>query len=155
MKPMALALFLAVAAMTLSCARKEATAVAEAEEDTEGKGPLVRRFRIGSAVDGDGVVTIETDAFKQGEGIHISFVVKNVAKDTPIRVAWRDAANRQVAEEQKPLPSDGMVTFTLKDGASLAAGDYVVEFTRAEATASGGWAPLGTKTFKIGPRTAP
>ena len=155
MRRMAVALYLVMAAMTFSCSRKEATAVAEAEEDTTGKGPLVRKFRIGSAVDGDGIVTLETDAFRQGEGIHISFVVKNVPKDTPIRVAWRDAANQQIAEEQKPLPSDGTVSFTLKDAATAAPGDYIVEFTRAEATASGGWAPLGTKTFKIGPKTAP
>ena len=155
MKPMALALFLAMAAMTFSCTKKEATAVAEAEEDTAGKGPLVRKFRIGSAVDGDGVVTRETDAFQQGEGIHISFVLKNVPKDTPIRVVWRDAANQQVAEEQKPLPADGVASFTLKDAATVAPGDYIVEFTRAESTATGGWAPLGTKTFKVGPKIAP
>jgi len=155
MRRMALALFLVMAAITFSCTKKEATAVAEAEEDTTGKGPLVRKFRIGSGVDGDGIVTIETDAFQQGEGIHISFVVKNVPKDTPIRVAWRDAANRQIFEEEKPLPSNGTVSFTLKDAAALAPGDYVVEFTRVEDTASGGWAPLGTKTFKVGPKISP
>lgn len=152
MRTMALALLLAVSTTTLGCSKEPGGPGGSAEESTEGKGPLVTKFRIGPTVDSDGLVTRETDSFQQGGGIHISFVVKNVPKDTPIRVAWRDAARRDIAEEQKPLPSNGFVSFTMKDAASAAPGDYIVEFSRAEASAVGGWAGLGTKTFKVNPK---
>ena len=154
MRTMALALLLAVSTTTLACSKETPGGATgqPAEESTEGKGPIVTKFKIGPTVDADGIVTRETDSFQQGDGIHISFVVKNVPNDTPIRVVWRDAARRDLAEEQKPLPSNGVVSFTMKDAASAAPGDYVVEFSRAEASAVGGWAGLGTKTFKVNPK---
>lgn len=153
MRRMALALVLAVSTMTLGCSKETpGGSTKSAEPSTEGKGPIVTKFRIGPVVDGDGIVTRETDAFKQGEAIHLSFVVKNVPKNTPIRVVWRDSARRDIAEEQKPLPSDGAVSFEMKDAGNLASGEYVVEFSRGEASAPGGWGGLGTKPFTMGPK---
>ena len=97
-------------------------------------------------------MTRESDSFVQGDAIHISFEVKNVPKGSPIRVVWRDSAKQELAKEEKPLPSKGAIVFEMKDAASLAPGDYVVEFSRPEPAAREGWSNLGTKTFKVGPR---
>lgn len=156
MRKMAPALLLAVSTLTLGCSKETPATPGgsgrSAEVSTENEGPLVTKFRIGPTIDADGLVSREADTIQPGEGVHISFVVENVPKDTPIRAVWRDAALRDISEEQKPLPSNGFVSFTMKDAATLAPGDYVVEFSRAEPAAPSGWGSLGTKTFKVGPR---
>lgn len=149
MRTAALALFLAVSTMILGCTKEGADS---SGESTEGKGPLVTKFRMGPLAGGDGTVTREGDSFQHGEPIHISFEVKNVPKASPIRVVWRDSARQEISKEEKPLPSKGAIAFALKDTGNLAPGDYVVEFSRAEPAAPQGWAGLGTKTFKVGPK---
>jgi hypothetical protein len=96
--------------------------------------------------------TRETDSFQQGEAVHISFEVRNVPRGSKIRVVWSDAARRVIAEEEKPLPSNGAVSFEMKDAGSLAEGEYMVEFFRADPSAARGWGFLGTKPFKVGPK---
>lgn len=154
MRTMALALVLAVSMMTLGCTKKEGSAGSQ-EPARKETGPYMTKFRIGPVVGADGIVTRETDSFQHGEAIHISFEVKNVPDGTPIRVTWTDSTRRQLSEEVKPLPSNDAVSFEMKDAGSLAPGEYVVEFSRAEPSAPKGWGGLGTKPFKVGPNPSP
>jgi hypothetical protein len=100
-------------------------------------------------------VTREASFFQNGEPVHVSFEVKNVTPGSAIRVVWSDSTRRVIAEEEKRLPSDGAVSFEMKDAGSLAEGDYAVEFFRAEPSAARGWGFLGTKLFKVGPKPTP
>lgn len=154
MRTMALALVLTVSMMNLGCTKKEGPAGSQ-EPGRKETGPYMTKFRIGPVVDADGIVTKETDAFKQGESIHISFEVKNVPDGTRIRVLWADSSKREISEEVKPLPSNDAVTFEMKDAGSLAPGAYVVEFSRAEPSAPKGWGGLGVKPFTVSGNPSP
>ena len=145
---MAIILMLAVGASALGCGEKKTGE----ESRSTPSGPYMTKFRIGRAVASDRRVTVETDSFRQGDPIYISFEVKNVPPKSQARVVWSDSFKKKISEEQKPLASGaGAVSFEMKDAANVAPGDYLVEFFYGDREgAPEKWWWLGSKGFQVG-----
>jgi hypothetical protein len=150
-KQMAMALLLVIGASALACGEKKTTGGAS---DSGPAGPRVAKFRIGSAATSDGIVTIETDSFRQGDTVYISFEEKNVPSQSRAKVVWSDASKRKISEEQKPLESgSGAVKFQLKGTADLAIGDYLLELYYGDPGPPEKWSWLGSKSLRVGPKS--
>src|ERR1700693_1208181 len=116
---MAMTLIFAVGASFLSCGEKTTGEAA----DSGPSGPHVAKFKIGAVVASGGIVTIETDSFRQGDPISISFEVKNPPPKSQARVVWSDSSKRKISEEEKqPASGTGAVSFQMKGAPDLGAG---------------------------------
>jgi hypothetical protein len=156
-KPMTIALVFAIGASALGCGEKKAGAGGGgggAPDSGGGTGPRITKFRFGSGADGNGIVTNETESFRPGESVYVSFEVKNVPAKAQLKTVWNDSSKKKISEEQKaPASGSGAVSFQLKGGPSLADGDYMVEFFYGDPDpAPGKWTFLGTKSFRVGPK---
>ncbi len=156
MKAMTIALVLAIGATALGCGEKKAGGAGgggSASDSGGGSGPRITKFRFGSGVDGNGIVMSETESFRSGETVAVSFEVKNVPAQSQVKAVWNDSTKKKISEEQKPPSGSGFVSFQLKGGPSVPDGDYVVEFFYGTPDpAPGKWTFLGTKSFKVGPK---
>lgn len=150
MKRMTIALILAVGASALGCGEK----TTGGGSDSGASGPHVAKFKIGHAAPSDGVVTVETDTFRQGDPISISFEVKNLPPKSQARVVWNDSSKRKISEENKqPASGTGAVSFQMKGAPDLEVGDYLVELFYGDPDpAPGKWTSLGTKSIRVGPK---
>ena len=150
MRHMAMALILVIGASALACGEKTTGGAADSGG---GTGPRVAKFRIGQAVAPDGIVTLETDSFHQGDPVYVSFEVKNLPTKSPARVVWSGPGKKMISEEEKPISDKGAVSFQMKAAPDLEVGDYIVElFCGDTGAAPGKWTSLGTKGFRIGPK---
>jgi len=149
-KPMAMTLILAVGASFLGCGEKTTGGAS----DSGPSGPHVAKFKIGPVVASGGIVTIETDSFRRGDPISISFEVRNPPPKSHARVVWSDSSKRKISEEQKqPASGTGAVSFQMKGAPDLGVGDYLVELFYGDPDpAPGKWTSLGTKSFRVGPK---
>jgi hypothetical protein len=147
-RPTAIALAFVLGASAMGCTAKETGGA------HEPAGPYVTKFRMGHAVASDGTLTIEGDAFAPGDPIFMSFEVKKVPPKSPVKVVWSGPSKTEISQEQKPVASGtGAVSFEMKDTASLAAGDYLVEFFAQDPGGMPGkWSSLGHKPFRVGPK---
>jgi hypothetical protein len=150
-KPMAIAFVLAVGASALGCGEKTTGGAS----DSGASGPYLAKFKIGQAAASDGIVTLETDSFHQGDSIFISFEIKNLPPKSQARVVWSDSSKRKVSEDQTHPASDtGAVSFQMKGAPDLEVGDYVLELFYGDPNpAPGKWTFLGTKNFRVGQRS--
>jgi hypothetical protein len=148
--PIAKALLLVVVASALGCGEKTTGGAS----DSGPPGPHVAKFKIGAVVASGGIVTIETDSFRQGDPISISFEVKNPPPKSQARVVWSDSSKRKISEEQKqPASGTGAVSFQMKRAQDLEVGEYLVELFYGDSDpAPGKWTSLGTKSFRVGPK---
>lgn len=141
-------LVLALAAGTLACGEKTAGGGAPV---SRGTAPGMAKFRIGPAAGSDGIVTVETDSFHQGDSVKISYEVKNVPPKSQTKVVWSDSSKAKISEEQKAISADtGSVNFEMKGAKDLPTGQYIVEFFYEDPQISGKWIFLGSKNFQVG-----
>jgi hypothetical protein len=149
---MAMTLILVFGASALGCGGK--TGEKRGASDSGATGTRVAKFRIGPAVAPDGIVTLETDSFHQGNSVNVSFEVKNAPPKSQARVVWSDSSKRKISEEQKvPEPGTDAVSFQMKGAQDLEVGDYLVElFYGSPDPPPGKWTSLGTKNFHVAPK---
>lgn len=145
MKPLAIALVLVLGASALGCGEKSTGGASE----SGASGPHVTKFRIGRGATSDGIVTVETDSFHQGDPIYVSFEVKNVPSKFQARVVWSDSSKRKISEEEKQAGSGSTVSFQIKGAADLVMGDYLVELFYGEPGTPVKWTWLGSKNFRV------
>jgi hypothetical protein len=160
-RPLTIALVFAIGASALGCGEKKAGegggGGGGGAADSGGTGTRITKFRFGTGVDSNGVVINETESFRPGESVCVSFEVKNVPAKSQVKAVWNDSSKKKVSEEQKPPGSgSGAASFQLKGGPGVPEGDYVVEFFYGDPDpAPGKWTFLGTKAFHVGPKRTP
>jgi len=156
LKPVAFLLVLAVGASAWGCGEKKTggtsgSGASQASGAPEGSGPRVMKFRIGRSAASDGIVTIETDSFGQGDPVYVSFEIKNLPAKSQAKVVWSDSSKMKISEEQKqPASGSNAVSFQMKAAADLAMGDYIVDLFCGDPGSSAKWTWLGSKSFKVG-----
>ncbi len=151
MRPMAIALTLALGAGAVGCGEKTTGGGAPESVRT---GIYMTKFRIGHTVAPDRTVTVETDSFGQGDPIYVSFEVKNVPAKSVARVVWSDSSNKKLSEEQKPLASGtGAVSFEWKGARDLPIGSYYAQFFYGSpGEVPEKWTNLGGHPIRVGPK---
>ncbi len=128
---------------------------------SEAAGPRPRSkdlyedaFRLGGTTSADGRVTTEKSVFNQGEPVYVSFIVQNAPSGAKARAVWTNLAKggAKVAEEDKALPGNGFVAFSLADTSQLEPGDYRLLKQLIDPARPGVQTNLGSADFKILPR---
>jgi len=114
------------------------------------------KFRIGKTAAPDGAVITEADKFTAGEPIYISFVIQNAPTGASARVVWkRIDGDVPMGEEQKPLQSNGFVSFAVKDTSAWQPGAYRVDKSLGSVSSGPSptpWKVIGSKDLTISPR---
>ncbi len=111
-------------------------------------------FRLGGTASADGHVTTEKSVFNQGEGVYVSFIVQNAPAGAKARAVWTSLAKggAKISEEEKPLPKDGFVAFSVADTSQWEPGDYRLLKQLIDPARPGVQTNLGSADFKILPR---
>ncbi len=158
MKTIRAAFAFSLALMCGACGGKGSGRSASGEASSQPRSKSTEtyedRFRIGKATSADGTATSETDKFAAGEPIYISFVIRNAPAGASAKVIWRRLdGNVLMAEEQKPLPPSGFVSFAVKDTSAWPPGAYRLEkmFGRNANAAQTSWKGIGSKNLTISP----
>jgi hypothetical protein len=158
---MTIALVLAIGASALGCGGEKTAGGggggggggSKAADSGGGGGPRITKFRFGSGVDGNGIVVNETESFRSGETVSVSFEVKNIPAPSQVKAVWNDSSKKKISEEPKLPAGSGFVSFQLKGGPTVPDGAYVVEFFYGTPDPPPGkWTFLGTKSFRVGPK---
>jgi hypothetical protein len=99
-------------------------------------------------------VTTEKSVFNQGEPVYVSFIVQNAPSGAKARAVWTSLAKggAKVSEEEKPLPQNGFVAFSLADTSQLEPGDYRLMKQLIDPSRPAVPTNLGSADFKIQPR---
>ncbi|HEY6066722.1 MAG TPA: hypothetical protein VIY96_11225 [Thermoanaerobaculia bacterium] len=154
MKTKTYTVLLLLLASSLACGGKETPGAAGGKPAPPPRptGPGLMEFRIGRGVAGGGKVTAETDSFRQGEPIIVSFEVANLPPNSSVKTVWADAAKKPIAEEEKVATTgNDKLSFEVKDSQALPEGNYVATFFYKD-PAKPNWSGLGEKPFRVGPK---
>jgi hypothetical protein len=90
----------------------------------------VENVMMGKKVSADGTILADDQAnkFAPGEPIYITMQVGTAFAGSPIKVAWYDANNQKVGEDQKTIAKhETQVSLQAKNASSWPAGDYRAE----------------------------
>jgi hypothetical protein len=148
---------LAVLSLALlpGCRQKESVSPAGAPPRSVNREIYEDQFRIGKTAGADGVAQNETNKFKTGEPIYVSFVIRNAPAGMSAKVIWKRLdGDRVMADDEKSLPSTGFVSFRVKDTSGWPPGAY--RLIKMVGGGSSGatpipWKGVGTMDLTISP----
>jgi hypothetical protein len=113
------------------------------------EAPVVelQRFRIGRTLGSDGLAAEETDVYKPGETVNVTFRIAHAPADSQAMVVFRKLPDQKVGEDRKALnPGTGDVAFAASETRRWSPGDYRVEMFLVHPMET---RLLGTHDFKI------
>jgi hypothetical protein len=114
---------------------------------SEAPAVELQRFRIGRAVGSDGLAAEETDVYKAGDSVNVTFRIAHAPVDSQAMVVFKKLPDQKIGEERKALnPGTGDVAFASGETRRWSPGDYRVDMYLVHNTET---RLLGTHDFKI------
>lgn len=111
-------------------------------------GPSLDRFRMGRDQASDGAVLTEVDRLIPSEKLFVSFVIRNPAPQSEVKVAWSNLkTSKVVAEETKALPASGLIWFEAAGAGTWERGGYRLEIALSSPGKPSG--AIGRKDFEL------
>ncbi len=111
-------------------------------------GPSLDKFRMGRDQASDGAVLTEVDRLIPSEKLFVSFVIRNPAPQSEVKVTWSNLKTAKVvAEETKALPASGLIWFEAAGAGTWERGGYRLEIALSSAGKPSG--AIGRKDFEL------
>lgn len=111
-------------------------------------GPSLDKFRMGRDQGSDGTVLTEVDRLIPSEKLFVSFVIRNPAPQSEVKVTWSSLkTSRVVAEETKALPASGLISFEAAGAGTWERGGYRLEIALSSPGKPSG--AIGRKDFEL------